>query len=83
VLLSHITLFDICGYSGVMQARSSLQDVLNCLSFFTIIFYIMAVAWLSSGGIVIPYAFPVLCMTSCFPIPGPMAQATQVTAGKA
>ena len=34
MLLSNITLFDISGFSGgVMQARSSLQDVLNCLSF--------------------------------------------------
>jgi len=37
VLLSNITLFDICGFSGVMQWRSSLQDVLNGFSFFTII----------------------------------------------
>ena len=37
MLLSNVTLFDICGFSGVMQARSSLQDVLNCLSFFTVI----------------------------------------------
>ena len=36
VLLSNITLFDICGFSGVMQGRSSLQDVLNW-RFFTII----------------------------------------------
>jgi len=30
----------------------------------------------SSGGIAISYVLPVLLMTSCFPIKGPIAQAT-------
>ena len=37
VLTSNITLFGICGFSGEMQAGSSLQDVLNSFSFYNYI----------------------------------------------
>ena len=43
VLTSNISLVDIYGFSGVMQARSSLQDVLNCLSFLTIVFAVLLI----------------------------------------